>query len=57
MSKIIHARDVPYWELKDMKKAVKACHYLFEKTHPAWDELYMLKIMSYGQLQRGYHEP
>ena len=23
MSKIIHARDIPYWELKDMKKAVE----------------------------------
>ena len=56
MDRVSHARDIPYWELMNMKRAIKSCHYLFEKARPSWDELYMLKVMSYGQLQRGYND-
>jgi len=54
MDIVSHARDLPYWTLKDMKQAISNCHDLFDKQQPAWDKLYMLKIMSYRELQRGY---
>ena len=54
MSRISHARHIPYWTLKNMKQAIRACHKLFSKQQPMWDELYMLKVMSYRDLQRGY---
>lgn len=57
MSDIIsHAREIPYWELKGMRSALDACHQLYNKVNPTWDQLYMLRVMSYGQLQRGYHD-
>ena len=54
MSRVSHARKIPYWELVFMKQALNACHLLFDKKQIMWDELYLLKVMSYGQLQKGY---
>ena len=55
MSRVSSAIGTPYWELTFMQQAVKACHTLFNNVQPMWDDLYMLKVMSYRQLQRGYH--
>jgi len=54
MDIVSHARGLPYWTLKNMKKSVRACHKLFSKRQPMWDELYMLQIMTYRDLQKGY---
>ena len=54
MDVISHAKNIPYWTLKNMELAVFACHKLFAKKQPTWDQLYMLQIMSYRDLQRGY---
>ena len=54
MDAVTHARDLPYWTLDNMKQSVGACHKLFSKQQPVWDELYMLQIMTYGDLQKGY---
>ena len=56
MSKIIHARMIPYWTLENMKQAIKSCHALFDKQQPMWDELYMLGIITYGKLQKTYRK-
>jgi len=54
MDIVSHARGLPYWTLKNMQQAIRACHRLFSKRQPVWDELYMLQIMTYGDLQKGY---
>ena len=54
MSRVVHARNIPYWTLKNMQQAIRACHKLFSKQQPMWDELYMLQIMTYRDLQKGY---
>ena len=54
--RISHARMIPYWTLKDMKQAIKSCHNLWNKQQPMFDELYMLGVMTYGQLQKNYKD-
>ena len=54
MSVVPPARNLPYWPLDNMKQSLGAGHKLFSKQQPIWDELYMLKIMTYGDLQKGY---
>ena len=56
MSKVTHARMIPYWTLKNMKHAIKSCHNLWNKQQPMFDELYMLGVMTYGQLQKNYKD-
>jgi|TARA_R100001082_G_scaffold8497_1_gene5004 hypothetical protein len=51
---VTHARNIPYYELEEMKNSVKRCHNLFRKKLPMYDTMYLLKIMDYGQLQRNY---
>ena len=54
--RVSHARLLPYWTLECMKQALIACHVLSDKQQPTWDELYMLVIMTYGQLQENYKQ-
>ena len=54
MDVVSHARDIPYWTLLDMKRSLSACHSLFRKQQPTWDQLYLLQVMTYGDLQKGY---
>jgi|TARA_R110000803_G_scaffold192240_2_gene255006 hypothetical protein len=51
---VSYSRGIPYYELKEMKASVGRCHKLFKKELPAFDTMYFLKIMDYGQLQRNY---
>ena len=50
------ARFIPYWTLEEMKLSIKACHNLCDKQQPMFDELYMLGVMTYGELQRTYEQ-
>ena len=54
--RVSHARFIPYWTLEEMKLSVKACHNLCDKQQPMFDELYMLGVMTYGELQRTYEQ-
>ncbi|SVD27278.1 uncharacterized protein METZ01_LOCUS380132 [marine metagenome] len=37
-----------------MEDLVKACHKLYSIRLPMWDQLYMLNVFSYGDLQGAY---
>lgn len=47
-------REIPYYDLEEMKKSVNSCHNLWRKKLPAYDTMYYLNILDYGQLQRMY---
>ena len=51
---VSYARDIPYYSFLEMKEAIKRAHRLFKKKNVIWDELYMLKIINYGDLQKSY---
>jgi len=52
--RVQYARDLSYHDLKLMEDLVTACHILWNKCLPIWDQLYMLNVLSYGELQRQY---
>ena len=54
MDRILYARNLGYYMRKNMVKSVKACHKLFGIEKPIYDQLYMLKVLPYGKLQREY---
>ena len=51
---VSYARDIPYYSFLEMKEAIKRAHRLFKKKNVIWDDLYMLKIINYGDLQKSY---
>ena len=51
---VSYARDIPHYTFLEMKEAVKSAHRLFKKKNVIWDDLYMLKIINYGELQKSY---
>jgi|TARA_R110002073_G_scaffold26468_7_gene86718 hypothetical protein len=51
---LTHARDLPYYDLYEMELAVDRAHKLWNKKIPMFDTMYMLNILSYGELQRIY---
>ena len=53
---VSYARDIPYYSFLEMKKAIQRAHRLFKKKNTVWDQLYMLKIINYGQLQKSYKD-
>ncbi len=56
MDRILYARNLGYYKHKNMIKSVKACHRLFGTKKPMYDQLYMLKILPYGKLQKEYKD-
>ena len=57
---VSYARGLGYYEHEAMKESVTACQRLFNQGLPLadsmWDTMYMLKVISYGELQRHYKE-
>ena len=51
---VSYAKDIPHYSFLEMKESIKRAHRLFKKKNTVWDQLYMLKIINYGQLQKGY---
>ena len=51
---VSYARDIPHYTFLEMKEAVKRAHRLFKKKNVIWDDLYMLKIINYRELQKSY---
>ena len=51
---VSYARDIPHHTFLEMKKSVQRAHQLFKKKNMVWDQLYMLKIINYGELQKSY---
>ena len=54
--RILYARDLGYYMRENMVKSVKACHRLFGTEKPMYDQLYMLKVLPYGKLQKEYKD-
>ena len=51
---VSYGRDLHYYTLEEMKKSVGRCHVLWGRQLPAYDTMYYLSILDYGQLQRMY---
>ena len=51
---VSYGRDLPYYTLEENKKSVGRCHVLWGRQLPAYDTMYYLSILDYGQLQRMY---
>ena len=54
--RVKYARGLSYYDQLLMEEMIEACHKLFERELPAWDQLYMLKVLSYGELQKIYKD-
>ena len=54
--RVAYARGLSHWDHMLMEDLVEACHELFQKYLPMWDQLYMLNVLSYGELQRKYKD-
>ena len=51
---VSYARDIPHYTFLEMKESVQRAHRLFKKKNVIWDDLYMLKIINYRELQKSY---
>ena len=51
---LAYARDVTHSQQMLMEDLIEACHKLYKKRLPLWDQMYMLKAINYGELQRAY---
>jgi hypothetical protein len=54
--RVKYARGLSYYDHLLMEEMVEACHKLFERKLPTWDQMYMLKVLSYGELQKIYKD-
>ena len=53
---LAYSRDITHYDQILMEELIEACHTLFERCLPTWDQMYMLKVLSYGELQRIYKD-
>ena len=53
---ISHARDLPYYTLCEMQSMIKCAHRLYNVEIEIFDQLYLLKIITYGELQKNYRD-
>ena len=51
---VSYARDIPHYTFLEMEESIKRAHRLFKKKNVIWDDLYMLKIINYRELQKSY---
>ena len=51
---VSYARDIPHYTFLEMEESIKRAHLLFKKKNVIWDDLYMLKIINYRELQKSY---
>ena len=51
---LAYSREITHSQLVLMEELIEACHKLFEARLPLWDHMYLLKVISYGELQSAY---
>ena len=51
---ISHARGLSYYTLREMEASIERAQKLWNRELPAFDKLYLLQIIDYGDLQRQY---
>ena len=54
--RVKYARGLSHHDHLLMEELIEACHKLFGRKLPSWDQMYMLKVLSYGELQRIYKD-
>ena len=54
--RVAYARGLSHWDHMLMEDLVEACHEFFQNSLPLWDQMYMLNVISYGELQRKYKD-
>ena len=54
--RVKYARGLSYYDQLLMEEMIEACHKLFERKLPTWDQMYMLEVLSYGELQKIYKD-
>ena len=52
--RILYAINLGHYKSKGMERSVRASHRLFGIEKPMYDQLYMLKALPYGKLQKEY---
>ena len=53
---VSYSRDLTYYPLCVMKDLVEAAHNLYNLEVKMFDDLYLLKIITYGELQKNYRD-
>mgnify|MGYP003132508937 CR=1 FL=1 len=56
-TRLLYSRDITQSQQILMEELIAACQKLFKRAPlPLWDQLYMLKVIKYGELQQKYKE-
>lgn len=55
-TKLVYARDITHSQHVLMEELLEACYKLYKRHLPLWDQMYMLKVISYGELQGVYRK-
>jgi hypothetical protein len=54
-TRIAYSRNITQSQQILMEELIEACQKLFNRCPlPMWDQLYMLEVISYGELQQKY---
>lgn len=53
---VSYSRDLTYYTLCVMRDLVEAAHNLYNLEVKMFDDLYLLKIITYGELQKNYRD-
>ena len=54
-TRLAYSRDITQSQLILMEELILACQKLFNHSPlPLWDQMYMLKVIDYGRLQKEY---
>lgn len=54
-TRIAYSRNITQSQQILMEELIEACQKLFKRCPlPMWDQLYMLEVISYGELQQKY---
>jgi hypothetical protein len=51
---VSYAKNLSHHSFLEMEESIERAHRLFKKKNMVWDQLYMLKIINYGELQKSY---
>ncbi len=54
-TRVLYSRDLTHSQHMLMEELIEACQRLFNRSPmPLWDQMYMLKAISYRELQKEY---
>mgnify|MGYP001157303455 FL=1 len=51
-----YAPGIPYYDLKGMEESISRAQRLWNRKLPIYDTMYLLHILTYGELQKKYKE-